>query len=322
MALVYKCSKNYRSLNWTTRHPRGIAYETATHFVHFCGNDENVFTISSGLTVAEHKNGLTLNQWVTQRFGAQDVQTTTVAEGHVVNKVWRPGLYYTADVLQAMSVDISVTKQAERSLVLLLQRVSEILNFIEPSTHGLLSFGHKTRELLILACTDAEDHWTKLLRTAGVTKPILKTNDFIALKTPFHLQEFEVSMPGYPSVPKMRPFGGWIESRPTQSLGWYDAYNKVKHDKSGSLQYATLQNAIGAVAANIALFCAQFGPHMLYESAGTVGSHFNELFSVELVNPDFSSFYAPLIDTANWTSIGWGESRSLSAHRIIDALVL
>lgn len=322
MALVYECTKDFPQLDWVRNFPRGIAYETTTHYVHLAGVDNNVFTISSGLTVAERKFGITLQDWVTRRFGAQQIQTTTTQEGHVVGKVWRPGLYYASDVYQAMNVTVSEVKQSERSIVLLIRRLSEILDFIEPSGHGLQSFGHRMRELLILACTDAEDHWTKLLRAGGITKPILKTTDFVALRDPFHLGEFEVEMPGYTAVPAMRPFASWNDNRPTQSLPWYDAYNKVKHDKSGSLPLASLENTIKAVAANIVMFCAQFGPHMLYESAGTVGGHFNELFTVKLVNPDFRSFYAPVIDASKWPKTCWGESRNLSVPRTIDPLLL
>jgi predicted HAD superfamily hydrolase len=42
-------------------------------------------------------------------------------------------------------------------------------------------------------------------------------------------------------------------------LSWYDAYNKTKHDREDNLNVGTLDNAVKAVGAAVAMFYAQFG---------------------------------------------------------------
>lgn len=317
--LLYDCTRDAVS-NWhfVGEHPRGIAYETQTHFVHFCGRNQGAYVVSSGLTITEGKTG-SLSDWVTSRFGAQNVQTAQRPAGQVVERVWRPGLYYFDDVTASLGSTVQEIRQAERGLVSLILRLNEILNYIEPLEHGLLASGHRTRELLILACSDVEDQWTRLLRAAGVTAPRLTTNNYWTLKNPLHLDEFEVAMPGYAAVPPCIPFRGWDQAQPTQSLSWYDAYNRTKHDKSSHLVDATLGACIAAVAANIVLFCAQYGPQNLDESRATIGSAFNELFCVQLVDPDKTSFYVPLINTSDLTpgiQVFESKGRSLPRTRI------
>ncbi|MBB3408746.1 hypothetical protein FHT87_002649 [Rhizobium sp. BK316] len=300
--IVYQCTADPPNWNFFSKTPRGIAYETSTHFVHQYGGGDGVYTISPGLTVTEAKSGSSLQSWVVQRFGAQGIETARLAEGEVIDKVWRPGLYYEVDILQALNLSMHEIQQTERSLLLLFHRLNEVLNFIEPSTQGLASYGHRTRELLILACTEVEDQWSQMLRSAGVTQAILKTKDYFRLKAPLHLAEFEVGMPTYANVAAVAPFRGWSTPATTQSLPWYDAYNKTKHDKKNHFADATLQHCIEAVAANVALFCARFGPYRLIENRGTIGTQFNELFRISMLNPNFKTFYVPKIDITKITN--------------------
>jgi hypothetical protein len=77
--------------------PRGMAYETTTHFVHFYGTDTGLWVISPGLTVTQIKQG-TLTDWVVNTFGAQDVLQSANAVGHSVAGVWRPGITSYDDI--------------------------------------------------------------------------------------------------------------------------------------------------------------------------------------------------------------------------------
>lgn len=320
--LVYECTRDaHPSWNFSKSCPRGIAYETPTHFVHLYGQRVGTCTISSGLTITEGKI-CTLREWVVSRFGAQNIEETNLPVGQCVSNVWRPGLYYNEDVLQSLGASLPDVRQAQRSIVSLFRKLDEILNYIEPSQHGLLSFGHRTRELLILACTDIEDQWVRMLRLAGVTKSRLNTTDYVQLRKPLHLAEFRMLMPAYPEI-AIEPFAGWTEDQPTASLPWYEAYNKTKHDKTNHLMDATLQMCIDAVAANIAMFSARFGPHFLIEGQGSTSSQFNELFKIELSDPDFKTFYAPLIDTSAFGgALQYLDSRNLTLPRDRLPLVL
>jgi hypothetical protein len=73
------------------------------------------------------------------------------------------------------------------------------------------------------------------------------------------LDSYRLSLQSYPTFPSFAPFEGWSAANPTQSLVWYDAYNKTKHDREENLKLATLHNAVRAVEAAVVMFHAQFG---------------------------------------------------------------
>ena len=55
-------------------HHRGYAYETDTHFVHFYGQTNEMWVISTELTVTEKKKG-TLREWIEKTFGATNIES-------------------------------------------------------------------------------------------------------------------------------------------------------------------------------------------------------------------------------------------------------
>jgi hypothetical protein len=112
------------------------------------------------------------------------------------------------------------------------------------------TYGHKTRELLILASTEVENTWKSYMRIANV-EPSLKeftTHDYANLSMPLHLSEYQISLPRYADIPAIRPFCDWSVSQPSRSLPWYNAYNKTKHDRNVHFPEASF---IHAVAANM-----------------------------------------------------------------------
>jgi hypothetical protein len=298
-ALVYRNTRTTLP-GWVPIHdrqPRGIAYESDTHFIHRYGRDSGLWVISSGLTATQEKNGI-LREWVEQTFGAIDIEETTVDVGDTFAGVWRPGLYFDDEMSQGLATTDVEMLLAEQSLLLLIHRLDEVLLTIEPTANTLSSFGHKTRELLILACTEAENYWKRYMVVSGLPQPQngFTTNDYIRLRAPLFLHEFEVSMPRYSAIPAMRPFLDWSrQPSPTTTLPWYHAYQMTKHDRDVHFDKASLSNCIQAVAANLILFSVRFGPFRLLSGVGSLPSLFNQLFSVELRDCSASTFYMPLI---------------------------
>jgi hypothetical protein len=253
------------------KEPRGIAYETNTHFVHMFGKDRGLWVVSIGLTATEAKSG-TLRDWVERTFGAQDIVDLRQPAGHAIKGVWRPGLYYDDEVLAALDATSYDLRLAEQTLLLQIQRLDELLHFVEPTRASLSVYSHKSRELLILSCTEAENFWGSFLRIAGETPPKrgFTTNDYVKLLAPLRLGEYAVSLPRYAAVSPRLPFDGWSPANPSQSLVWYDAYNKTKHDRERHFDSANLENCILAVMANVVLFAVRFGPFRLFNGAGTL----------------------------------------------------
>ncbi|OBU41474.1 hypothetical protein AYY26_20940 [Photobacterium phosphoreum] len=287
--------------NWVNnlheKQPIGYAYETETHFVHLYGTDEGLNVISVGLTAIEAKSG-TLEEWVTRVFGAQDIKSMSLPVGNSIQGVWRPSLYYYQDIEKALDIDPFEKRSAEQALRVLIEKLDDILLYVEPDANGLNSYGHKSRELLILACTEVENSWTSLFKKANIQPAngrMYTTNDYVKLLPKACLNEFEIVFKNYSGLRKFQPFLNWTASNPTRSLSWYDAYNKTKHDRGASFNAATLENVMDAIAANVVMFCAKYGPFSLFNDNNTLSSLVNQHFSISLRNSDFSTYYIPKI---------------------------
>jgi hypothetical protein len=284
---------------WASIHnkqPRGIAYETDRLFVHIYGAADPLWTISNGLSVTEQKQG-TLADWVA-RFGAQYIVETNLDVGATMQGVWRPGLFQLDDILQGLAETTVNLRLSEQALLLQIQRLDELLLFVEPTAQSLSVYSHKARELLILACTEVEAQWKHYMALAGVQpqRQGFTTSDYVNLCAPLHLQEYEISLSRHEEVPPIRPFHGWSASRPTQSLSWYDAYNKTKHDGKEQFGAATVLACIQSVAANIAMFCVRFGPFHLHHGGGMLSALFNPTFTVALRDFDPRSYCVPELE--------------------------
>ncbi len=279
---------------------RGYAYENATHYVHFGGHANGLWTFDHGNagTLAQGNGGEGgLRHWAEETFGAEDVVQMQLEVGHVVTGVWRPGLYYQNQTLQALGGSEVELRSAEQALRLLVERLDEMLLYVEPSAHGLAAFSHKTRELLILASTEVENQLKQYLRLAAYEKQDdLSMADYVKLEPRLYVREFMLTLRPYEGVERLTPFRGWDAARPTRSLPWYDAYNKTKHDRTKHFEEATLANCLSAVAANVILFCARWGPFFLIDGQGPLSSQVNQLFRIELNEPDVTSFYVPLVE--------------------------
>lgn len=143
----------------------------------------------------------------------------------------------------------------------LMERLGEVFRVVHGASANLEVYGSAIREILILACTEVESQWKGILVANGVAQPddVLKTNHYVKLTPVMKLHDYEVGMLRYPHIQGMNPFSGWNASKPTQSLPWYDAYNKIKHDREANFSEAKLYHAIEAVAGCVVMLAAQFG---------------------------------------------------------------
>jgi hypothetical protein len=145
-------------------------------------------------------------------------------------------------------------------LVALRYQLEEIFRVVHPVQENFDAFGHEIRNLLILAATEVEAHWKGVLAVHGVRGG--RTQDYVKLADVLKLREYAITLPFYPWLNVIRPFEGWMPSKtPTKDLGWYDAYQAVKHDRENQFQRATLLNAIQAVCGCAVMLFAQFGQH-------------------------------------------------------------
>ncbi|WP_126226177.1 hypothetical protein [Burkholderia ambifaria] len=280
---------------------RGYSFENAGFYFHIYGKDYNLFHISEGLTASEAIGKESLTDWAVRVFGAVEIVEAMCGVGEVIKGVWRPGIYYQDQIYQALAITEDEQRTAEQALRILIEKLDEILLYIEPSATGLKSYGHKTRELLMLTCTEVENSWTQYMKLGSVSpaKKSFTTNDYVKLAAPLHLVDYEITFTPFQGIVPIRPFLGWTSSSPTKSLSWYDAYNLTKHDRSSNFSQASLENCLWALSAAIAMFCARYSPFPLLEGQSTLSALFRQHFSIGLRDPDPRSFYIPLIEPSD-----------------------
>lgn len=149
---------------------------------------------------------------------------------------------------------------AHGQLTTLTRQLGRICQTVQPEVKNLDAFGHDIRNLLILACPEVENQWRNVLIANGVTQDRYTTYDYVKLHDPMKLDEYAVTFPNYPWLPAFKPYEGWNTAKPTCSLGWYDAYNAVKHDRETQFERATLRCVFEAISACVVMMAAQFGP--------------------------------------------------------------
>lgn len=205
----------------------------------------------------------------------------------VKNKhIWKPFMDNIQNELHFTTPELC---RAKRELGILIQKLQEILLFVEPSPEGLKTYSHKIRELLILACTELENGF-KFYRF-GKNKGM---KDYVEILKFVDLSKHKLSLVGYTNPYKCCPFENWIKDEPTKSLPWYDAYNKSKHNKDASFHLATLENAINAIAANIILFAVRYSPFVLYNEIDSCSSIVRSSLDFRLEENE--DFYIPIFE--------------------------
>ncbi|AVC45529.1 MULTISPECIES: hypothetical protein [Rhizobium] len=165
----------------------------------------------------------------------------------------------------------------------LTHHLDRICQTVHPHTETLGVYGHEIRNLLILAATEVEAHWRGVLVANGRSGQKLNTNDYVRLLPVMRLDQYAVGFRPYPWLTPIRPFAGWNSQDPTKTLPWYDAYNRVKHDRETQFSDARLEHTFNAVAACVIMLAAQYTP-----SIG-LGGH-----------SDLSSFFQ-FAETPEWT---------------------
>lgn len=209
-------------------------------------------------------------------FGASGIELdlSSVSElitpmGFFHPRVWRgipraPGFGGYEGVVPSPLI-YSSRKQATVAATSLFSGLVELFRYVEPNRANDQCFGHRARELLILACTEVESHWKSVLLQNMKNPPAsfkLSTNDYVRLAPVLRLKEWRVTLKDYFGYPFIAPFEYWSEAKPSQSLNWYSAYNSVKHDREGEFEQAQIKFVIEAMAAVHVMLAAQWGPEI------------------------------------------------------------
>ena len=126
--------------------------------------------------------------------------------------------------------------------------MEDVFETVEPSQSNLTAYGHKIREILLLAAMEVEASWAAVLKVNNHPGSRFSTNDYVKLLQPMLLDSFKLTLRSYPKFPAIIPFKGWNPQSPTKSLDWYDAYNQTKHDREAHLSTAGMYGDLQGIA--------------------------------------------------------------------------
>lgn len=201
--------------------------------------------------------------------------------------IWKPLMQ--SSIERELDFTVPEAYRAKRSLGILVEKLQELLLYVEPSEKGLKSYSHKTRELLFLACSDLE---CRLKRYNF--KKNERMNDYVQILDYIDLSKYKLPLVGYSNPYKCCPFENWNNKEASKSIPWYYAYNQIKHNIDANFHLATLENGINAIAANIILFAIRYSPRYLYEKDDVCSNLIKSSLDYRIENS--MDFYIPIIE--------------------------
>jgi len=158
-----------------------------------------------------------LKAWIAGVFGDAEPQESDYKPGTAYKRIFRP-LNIGGNLQRA--IDQRAFTQSFVALKLLLAKMQDIFETVEPGSSNLQTYGHKTRELLLIAAMEVEASWAAALKANKYAGDRFTTKDYVKLLEPMRLDSFSLILRSYPEFPGFTPFEGWDAQAPTKSLGW------------------------------------------------------------------------------------------------------
>lgn len=120
------------------QYERGVAFQ---HEGTFCAMDLN---INGGMVLASDASG-TLKDWVAESFSDTNPIESECQQGTYYKRIWRP--YWPGPIHRSVSYARDEEKITESivALRILLNKLEELFETIEPTPENLSAYGHKTR---------------------------------------------------------------------------------------------------------------------------------------------------------------------------------
>lgn len=153
-----------------------------------------------------------------------------------------------------------------RALSIIQNDLIKLFEFIEPSDTNFDTYSYRTHELFMRTCIEIEANFKAILKE-NIFNPINKDGnprseewwnikDYKKINKTHHLSSYKVILPiwsGNNSV--FTPFKEWESGN---TLSWYQAYNKSKHDRHSEFKQANLKNLLSAVSELVVILSSQF----------------------------------------------------------------
>lgn len=128
--------------------------------------------------------------------------------------------------------------------VLLEEEFQKTTTYVELDTQNNATFSNAFLKLLLGIGSEIDNVYKEICGITGRTD--------MNVYAPQILQKYPGITTQKAGVKNMTiqlvPFRGWNLAQPSQSLSFWDAYNRVKHDRISNYQKASLQNTLNALA--------------------------------------------------------------------------
>jgi hypothetical protein len=139
-------------------HPRGVAYERSNYFFATGLN-------RGGEAIAARNSGIPITTWIEQTFGDASPVRSENEPGVQFKRIARPSTLGYSAVGKEMNDKLNESFVALR---ILHRKLDELFETIEPTAANARAFGHKIRDVLLLACMEVESSWTAVLTACGL----------------------------------------------------------------------------------------------------------------------------------------------------------
>jgi hypothetical protein len=212
-----------------------------------------------------------------QRTGVYNIEPLQTKLGCKTGRVSRP-VYGWGSLAAFRDTPHTETVYADR-VRQSIHQYEKLLKFgglvdLTPSNLGV--YGSETRDLLLIACLEAEALF-KMLMFENFQSEKGNIATYWQISGPAKLPEYELRFPEIPNIPSLRPFSAWAGQGASSysPLRWYRAYNGIKHGATEGNTPATLECAMEAIAACFILISAIGRPPGMH---GALTKRVNEAF--------------------------------------------
>jgi hypothetical protein len=140
--------------------------------------------------------------------------------------------------------------QYEYAFRLLVADFLRVCEFVEPTDEHLGVHSHRLYELLLRSCTEFESICREALTAEGYHQKTGNVNvtHYVRVEPKLKLRGQTAILAFWrPDPIDLAPFADWTPQTP--SLGWYQGYNAVKHNRNTEFPQANLRNVRDAIAA-------------------------------------------------------------------------
>ncbi len=144
-----------------------------------------------------------------------------------------------------------------RAFEILIKDFINLLDYVEPSDTNLNTYSFRIHELLIRTCVEIESSFYAILSENGYVKNGNWTIiDYRKIEASHHLSSYEVRIPLWKGDFWLRkPFENWKKN---ESLTWFNAYNKAKHERHRNFQLSNFKNLTDSICGLAAVIASQF----------------------------------------------------------------